>query len=108
MIKLLFTFFVACICAITTFAQDTTSAATPTPPGTEHQKNGESQIAISELPETIRASLTRQDYIGWAVGNAFKKEKGGKTVYSVEMKKGSETRILKFDADGKKLNDKKE
>src|SRR5687768_9631974 len=99
MIKLLlFTFLFACVGAATTFAQD--SVATTTPPGKEIQKDkNKQQIAISELPEAIRGSLTREDYIGWTVGNAFKKEKGGKIVYSVELNKGSETKEVKFDAE---------
>jgi len=105
--KLLFTFLFACAGAVATLAQDTTSVATPIPPSKEYQKDQEKQqIAISELPEAIRASLTREDYIGWTVGNAFKKEKRGKIVYSVELTKGSETRQVRFDAEGNKLNEK--
>jgi hypothetical protein len=108
MIKLLlFTFLFACAGAVTTFAQDSASVATPTPPSKELQKDkNKQQIAISELPEPIRGSLTREDYIGWTVGNAFKKEKGGKIVYSVELNKGSETKEVRFDAEGNKLKDK--
>lgn len=105
--KLLFAILFACAGAATASAQDTTSATAPISSDKTNQKdkNGE-QIAISELPESIRASLTGQDYIGWAVGNAFKKEKGGKIVYLVELNKGSETRQLRFDANGNKLKEK--
>jgi hypothetical protein len=97
MTKLLFTLLFVCASAVTTFAQDTAS----------QQKNKDNQqISVSELPEIIRASLTREDYIGWAVGNAFKKQKGGKTIYMVELNKGGETKMVKFDADGKKINEK--
>jgi hypothetical protein len=97
MIKLLFTFLFVCAGAVATFAQDAAS---------KQKDKDNQQIAVSELPEIIRASLTREDYIGWAVGNAFKKEKGGKTIYTVELKKGAETKMVKFDADGKKLSGK--
>jgi hypothetical protein len=106
MIKLLFALLFVCAGGVATFAQDTTSVATPKSSDKGHQKDKDKQkIAISELPEGIRASLTGQDYIGWAVGNAFKKEKGNKTVYFVELTKGSETKELKFDA-GNKSNEK--
>jgi hypothetical protein len=97
MIKLLFTFLFVCAGAVATLAQDAAS---------QQKDKDNQQIAVSELPEMIRASLTREDYIGWAVGNAFKKEKGGKTIYTVELKKGTETKMVKFDADGKKLSGK--
>jgi hypothetical protein len=97
MIKLLFTFLFVCASAVATFAQDAAS---------QQKDKDNQQIAVSELPEMIRASLTREDYIGWAVGNAFKKEKGGKIIYTVELKKGAETKMVKFDADGKKLSGK--
>ena len=97
MIKLLFTVLFVCASTIATFSQDAAS---------QQKTKGNQQIAVSELPEIIRASLTREDYIGWAVGNAFKKEKGGKTIYIVELTKGAETKTVKFDADGKKLNEK--
>jgi hypothetical protein len=107
MTKLLFTFLFMCAGGFASFAQDTTSAATPKRTDKEYQKDKDKQqIAISELPEAIRASLTGQDYIGWAVGSAFKKEKGNKTVYFVELTKGSETKELKFDAAGNKSNER--
>lgn len=103
MLKLLLTFLFACVGTVATIAQDASSVATPAP-STDYQKDKDKQqIAIGDLPEAIRASLTREDYIGWTVGNAFKKEKGGKIVYFVELNKGTEKRELKFDAEGKKL-----
>jgi len=100
MIKSLFTFLFVCAGAVATLGQDTTS-------NKKYQKDKDKQqITLSELPEIIRASLTREDYIGWAVGNTFKKEKGGKIVYFVELTKGSETKKVKFDADGNYLNEK--
>ncbi len=99
MIKLLFAILFVCA-AGATFAQDNTSGK-----GDQKDKDKQ-QIAISDLPEGVRASLTSQDYIGWAVGNAFKKEKGKKTIYFVELTKGSETKQLKFDSKGNKSDEK--
>ena len=106
MIKILFTttLFI-CTTWVASFAQN--PASTTEPSGQAGKKdNDKEQIAISELPEGVRASLTNQDYIGWAVGNAFKKEKGNKTLYFVELTKGSETKQLKFDAKGNKSEEK--
>src|SRR5688572_1707286 len=100
MIKLIFTFLFTCAGIGATLAQDTTS-------NKKYQKDKDKQqITVSELPEDIRASLTREDYIGWTVGNVFKKDKGGKIVYFVELNKGSETNHVKFDAAGGKSKEK--
>lgn len=61
-------------------------------------------IATSELPAAVQASLESQDYSGWTVSQAFKKEKDGETVYAVELKSGEETKKVKFDAQGNKLD----
>jgi hypothetical protein len=63
-------------------------------------------IATSELPAAVRTSLESQDYSGWTVSNAFKKDKDGQTVYAVELKNGAETKKVKFDAQGNKLKEK--
>lgn len=105
MIKILFAILFICTTGVAGFAQNPSSTTEPS--GQAGQKdNDKQQIAISELPEGVRASLTSQDYIGWAVGNAFKKEKGNKTLYFVELTKGSETKQLKFDAKGNKSEEK--
>ena len=105
MTKLLFTILFVWATGVAALAQDTTSVAAPGGKGYQKDKDKE-QIAINDLPEGVRASLTSQDYIGWAVGNAFKKEKGNKTFYFVELTKGSETKQLKFDAKGNKSDEK--
>jgi hypothetical protein len=102
--KLLFTFLLACTSAVGSLAQDTTSVATPNPPANDQNDKDKQQIAISELPEAIRALLTREDYIGWTVTNAFRKKKGGRIIYFVEVNRGIETRQVKFDAEGNNLN----
>jgi uncharacterized membrane protein YkoI len=62
-------------------------------------------IATSELPANIQASLQGADYSGWTVANAFKKEKEGKTFYSVELTKDQEKKTINFDADGNVMKD---
>jgi len=92
-------------------AQDTTSTTTPSSEyNTQSQNQDQDQdkeaIAASELPAAVRASLEGQDYSGWTVGQAYRKMKDGKTVYAVEMKQGSETKMVKFDEQGNKLKEK--
>ena len=85
---------------------------------TETQTDGASQdwdkseysdkemISASELPSSVSQQLQGQDYSGWTVGNAYKKEKDGETFYAVEMKSGDETKMVKFDAQGNKVKEK--
>jgi hypothetical protein len=81
--------------------------ATPAPaPEDQSQDQDKGQaIATSELPANIQASLQGSDYSGWTVANAFKKEKEGKTVYSVELTKDQERKTIHFDADGNVMKD---
>ncbi len=92
---------ILCSAALFAFAQE--PAAAPA----QDQKSTELQpIAASELPAAITASLQGQDYSGWTVENAYKKEKDGKMIYKVELKNGAETKTVKFDADGNMLKGK--
>jgi uncharacterized membrane protein YkoI len=102
--KLLIALFM-CTASVAAFAQDPSSTATPAP--TQGQSTDEMQpVAASDLPAAITSSLESQDYSGWTVSNAYKKEKDGKTVYKVELMKGGETKTVKFDAEGNKLKGK--
>lgn len=106
--KLLFAFAFMVAGSAAVLAQDTTSVTTPTPPSTEQQspdQDGQA-IAASELPAAIQSSLQGQDYTGWTVSNAVKKEKDGKTMYKVELTNGSEKKMVKFDADGNIMKEK--
>jgi hypothetical protein len=96
-----------CTASVAAFAQDPSSSATPAPAPTQDQSTNDMQpVAASDLPAAITASLEGQDYSGWTVGNAYKKEKDGKTIYKVELTKGGETKTVKFDAEGNKLKGK--
>jgi hypothetical protein len=78
---------------------------------TQDQDQDRQQIAISELPDAVTASLESQDYSGWTVGNAYKKtdeSKNNMEVYIVELKRGTETKKVKFDRDGNKLDHDKD
>lgn len=68
------------------------------------QDQDRQQISISELPDAVTAQLESQDYSGWTVGNAYKKTgEDQKEIFIVEMRQGTETKKVKFDKDGNKL-----
>jgi len=93
--------------SVAVLAQDTASVASPAPATEMNQDQDGQAIAASELPASIQSALQGQDYSGWTVGNAMKKDKDGKTFYSVELTNGSETKKVKFDADGNVVDDEK-
>jgi hypothetical protein len=62
------------------------------------------QISVSELPDGVTAQLESQDYSGWTVGNAYKKtDDSQRELYVVELRQGTETKKVKFDSDGNKI-----
>jgi hypothetical protein len=99
--KLLFAL-IMCTATLAAFAQDPAATPKPAAAGQDEMQ----PVAASDLPPAITASLQGQDYTGWTVANAFKKEKDGKTIYKVELKNGAETKTVKFDADGNKIKGK--
>lgn len=67
------------------------------------------QIAVSELPDAVSAQLESDDYSGWTVGNVYKKtDENNMEIYVVELKQGTETKKVKFDKDGNKLEHDKD
>ena len=116
--KLLFAIAFMTAGSVAVLAQEAQPQEPQTPPSTEIQAapapapEDQSQdqdkgqaIATSELPANIQASLQGADYSGWTVANAFKKEKDGKTFYSVELTKDQEKKTINFDADGNVMKD---
>jgi uncharacterized membrane protein (UPF0127 family) len=90
-------------------AQDTTATPTQTTPTQDQERT---QIQISELPEAVTTALESQDYSGWTVASAYRstqKDSSDETksmeVYVVELKNGAETKSVRFDKDGNKLDD---
>lgn len=63
-------------------------------------------ISATELPAAIQEKLRGQDYSGWMVSKAYRKDKDGKMMYAVELRNGSDTKKVKFDADGNVLKEK--
>lgn len=104
--KLLLAFAFMTAGSVAVLAQDTASVASPAPATEMSQDQDGQAIAASELPASIQSALQGQDYSGWTVGNAMKKEKDGKTFYAVELSNGAETKKVKFDADGNVVKEK--
>jgi hypothetical protein len=111
--KVMFGFCILLGSAVATYAQDTTSTGSDQYRTTQQDpqdKDGYTQkeaIAVADLPQRVRDQVQGQDYSGWTVGKAYRKEKEGKTFYAVELTQGSEKKMVKFDAEGNKIKEKK-
>ena len=60
------------------------------------------KIKPEQLPEAVKTTLKGDDYKGWTAYTAY--HDTVKNMYEVELRKGSETKSVKFDADGKKVD----
>jgi hypothetical protein len=100
--------FVALTSVITVAAQDTTSvnqgAGSTQEPDQEYSVKEE--IAASEFPALVTEQLQSDDYSGWTIGAAYRKEREGKILYAVELKNGDQRKIVKFDAQGNLVKEK--
>ncbi|HEY5916843.1 MAG TPA: hypothetical protein VIU13_05555 [Chryseolinea sp.] len=65
------------------------------------QQDEKVKIKPEELPEAVKKALEMQDYRGWLVDAAYKDSKTEN--YEVHLKNGAETKIVKFNKDGKKV-----
>jgi len=63
-------------------------------------------ISVTELPAPIQDKLKGQNYTGWMISKAYKKDKDGSAMYLVELKNGTDTKKVKFDAEGNEIKDK--
>jgi hypothetical protein len=112
--KLLFALCLLFGAAVAVNAQDTTSTQdqssdqyrTDDMNQDQDDDKDKKEIAVSELPPAVSAQLQSQDYSGWTISKAFKKEKDGETIYAVELKNGDEMKKVKFDAQGNVLKEK--
>lgn len=70
------------------------------------------QIQVSELPQAVQSKLQSQDYQGWVVSSAHRKnwtdpnntQATSQEIYVVEVKNGADTKKLKFDKDGNEID----
>jgi hypothetical protein len=86
-----------------TQSQTRTQSQTETSAQPDQDQEGQ-QISVSELPDAVTAKLESEDYSGWTVGTVYKKmDDSQNEIYVVEMRQGTETKKVKFDRDGNKL-----
>ena len=108
--KFLFAFSFMLAAAFAVNAQDTTAVdqgAGSSGYKTEDSYSDKEAISTADLPSIVTEQLQGTDYTGWTIGQAYRKEKDGKQVYAVELMKGDEKKMVKFDAQGNKLKEKK-
>lgn len=65
----------------------------------------DTDIKHTELPEAIQKAISSQ-YAGYKIKDPEKIDEGGKISYSVELKKESGDKKVRFSPDGKVLSDK--
>jgi hypothetical protein len=102
-------------------AQDTTSVQ-PQPQMQEQsatsQDQQREQIQVSDLPDPVKRAIESQDYQGWTVSAAYRSSmsetdtqgdasKAGQELYILDLRNGAETKTVKFDKDGNKLDKEK-
>ncbi|AYB34809.1 MAG TPA: hypothetical protein VIU12_18675 [Chryseolinea sp.] len=81
-------------------AQNATESDKAVAAPTEVQQGEKVKIKSEELPEAVKKSLEAQEYRGWMISSAYK----AGDVYEVELKNGAETKTVKFNKDGKKVD----
>jgi hypothetical protein len=77
------------------------------------QEQAREKIQERDLPEAVKESLKASDYAGWTVEAAYKvrmtnpdsPESEGTLIYLIEMKRQDETISVRFDKDGKRLEE---
>ena len=79
------------------------TTSTTTTVTTSEEQDGFTTIKSEELPEAVKKALENQDYKGWIINAASVDKKEEK--YLVELKNGADTKKVKFDKEGKELND---
>jgi hypothetical protein len=101
------------VSAIVLAAQDTASIRPPLLPPNSPQEISREEVQPEDLPEAVKESLKGQDYAGWNIDRAYKAlmtdptspESEGIGIYIVDLKKGTETKTVRFDKDGNELDD---
>ena len=79
-------------------------AKTPEPAATAQQtpqQDEKVKIKSEELPAPVKKALETADFKGWLIDAAYKYS--ATETYEVQLKNGAETKVVKFDKDGKKV-----
>jgi len=111
----------------------TDPTSTSQSPTSSMEDQGRVKIKSQELPDAVKSSLESQQYRGWLVNSAYKMDAASETgtesegdatsgdttsvsgnnetgayakeIYIVELKNGAQTKTVRFDSDGNKLDD---
>ncbi len=59
------------------------------------------KVEVDQLPQAVKNTLEGDDYKGWTIDSAYKVNKDGNEFYKVKLTKGSDTKVVKLDKDGK-------
>jgi len=100
--KLMFAFAAVVGSVVAVNAQSTEQTTTPSNQAITTQQDDKQKIKSEELPEAVKKSLDDQSYKGWLVNAAYHNRKD--ETYEVELKNGAETKTVKFNKDGKKVD----
>jgi hypothetical protein len=110
--KLVMVFALATI-SLTLTAQDTALVQPPILPPYSGQEINREQIQMRDVPAAVKEELKAADYAGWNIEAVYKAlmtdpekpESEGFLIYIVEMKRRDEKIAIRFDEDGKRLDD---
>ena len=112
---------ITAIAAFAVSAQDTTKLTTPPPvpqdqtaPQNQVQKDQVQKdqanfkkdmivIPSAEVPASLRSTLQGSQYKGWENGTIYRNQSSD--MFMVEMRDGDQTRIYRFDQNGKAIKD---
>jgi hypothetical protein len=119
----------------TTTTSPTDPTSTSQAPNSSMEDQGRVKIKSQELPDAVKSSLESQEYRGWLVNSAYEMDAASdqnagtestgnetssdstnvsgntetgayaKEIYIVELKNGAQTKTVRFDSDGNKLDD---
>lgn len=86
-------------------AQDASTNLKPAEPATAQESPAQDEkvkIKSEELPAPVKKALETDDFKGWLIDSAYKYT--ATETYEVSLKNGAETKVVKFDKDGKKVD----
>ena len=103
--------------AIAAHAQDSTNIVTPPAVPQQEQTAPQDQtqqdqsnfkkdmvvIPSAEVPASLRSTLQREQYKGWESGTIYRNQNSD--MFIVEMRNGDNTRMYRFDQNGKAVKD---
>ena len=65
-------------------------------------------VELKDLPDSVKATLASEPVKAWTPTAAFTVKDGDKSYFQVDVKKEEETASLKFDAEGKPVEQSKD